>query len=55
MKPVVQLGDASVAAPFTSRAPSIRSVIQIIRQGRCTLLLNVQMMQIMMLDSMVSA
>ncbi|KAF4725344.1 hypothetical protein FOZ62_026217, partial [Perkinsus olseni] len=55
MKPVVQLGDASVAAPFTSRAPSIRSVVQIIRQGRCTLLLNVQMMQIMMLDSMVSA
>ena len=54
-KPVVQMGDASVAAPFTSRAPSIRSVIQIIKQGRCTLLVAVQMMQIMMLESIISA
>jgi len=54
-KPVVQLGDASVAAPFTSRAPSIRSVVHIIRQGRCTHLLSVQMMQIMMLEAMISA
>ena len=53
--PVVQMGDASVAAPFTSRAPSIRSVVQIIRQGRCTLLVAVQMMQIMMLESLISA
>ena len=52
---VVQMGDASVAAPFTSRAPSIRSVVQIIKQGRCTLLVSVQMMQIMMLESLISA
>lgn len=52
---MIQMGDASVAAPFTSRAPSIRSVIQIIRQGRCTLLVAVQMMQIMMLESLISA
>ena len=52
---MVQMGDASVAAPFTSRAPSIRSVIQIIKQGRCTLLVAVQMMQIMMLESLISA
>lgn len=51
----VKLGDASMAAPFTSRTPSICSVVDIIRQGRCTLLSAVQQMQIMMLDSMISA
>lgn len=51
----VQMGDASVAAPFTTRAPSIRSVVQVIKQGRCTLLVAVQMMQIMMLESLISA
>eukprot|EP00397_Hematodinium_sp_SG-2012_P005275 GEMP01005293.1.p1 GENE.GEMP01005293.1~~GEMP01005293.1.p1 ORF type:complete len:887 (+),score=208.24 GEMP01005293.1:918-3578(+) len=51
----VKLGDASTAAPFTSRTPSISSVIDIIRQGRCTLLSAVQQMQIMMLESMISA
>merc|ERR1711957_173063 len=53
--PMVQLGDASTAAPFTSRAPSISSTVDIIRQGRCTLLSAVQQMQIMMLESMISA
>ncbi len=51
----VKLGDASIAAPFTSRTPSIASVIDIIRQGRCTLLSSIQQSQIMMLDSMISA
>merc|ERR1719230_1805246 len=53
--PMVQLGDASIAAPFTTRTPSISSTVDIIRQGRCTLLSAVQQMQIMMLDSMISA
>lgn len=51
----VKLGDASIAAPFTSRTPSINAVVDIVRQGRCTLLSAVQQMQIMMLDSMISA
>ena len=54
-RPTIQMGDASVAAPFTSRAPSIRAVVQIVKQGRCTLLVAVQMMQIMMLESLISA
>jgi len=53
--PMVQLGDASTAAPFTTRTPSIGACIDIVRQGRCTLLSAVQQMEIMMLESMISA
>jgi cation-transporting ATPase 13A1 len=53
--PIVRPGDASIAAPFTSRVPSIRSVVQLIRQGRCTLLSALQQQQIMMLESVISA
>lgn len=53
--PMVQLGDASTAAPFTTRAPSIGAVVDIVRQGRCTLLSAVQQMEIMMLESMIAA
>jgi cation-transporting ATPase 13A1 len=52
---MVRPGDASVAAPFTSRAPSVRSVVDLIRQGRCTLLSALQQQQIMMLECMISA
>lgn len=53
--PMVRPGDASVAAPFTSRSPSVRSVVALIRQGRCTLLGALQQQQIMMLECMISA
>jgi len=55
MLQIVRPGDASVAAPFTSKVPSIRSVVDLIRQGRCTLLSALQQQQIMMLQSIVSA
>ena len=53
--PMIRPGDASIAAPFTSRAPSVRSVVSLIRQGRCTLLGALQQQQIMMLECMISA
>lgn len=53
--PMIRPGDASVAAPFTSRAPSIRAVVDLIRQGRCTLLSSLQQQQIQVLESIISS
>lgn len=47
-------GDASAASPFTSRTPSVGCCVDIIRQGRCTLMSVVQQMQAMMIKAMIS-
>merc|ERR1719160_1330558 len=51
----IRPGDASVAAPFTSRSPSVANIVDVVRQGRCTLLSALQNQQIMMLECIISA
>jgi cation-transporting ATPase 13A1 len=53
--PVARLGDASMAAPFTAKVPSVAACVAVIRHGRAAICTALQMYKILGINCLVSA